>query len=272
MLRIGDFSKLTHVSIRMLRHYDETGLLKPARIDHETGYRYYAAAQLLRLHRILALQDLGFSLKQIGHLLEQDLSTEQLRGMMLQKQAELEDRVRTEQERLARAMARLNQLETPDASYDILIREVPAQWVASVREHISAHTQIGYLFERLFASLPPTQGPPVTGVIWHDDSFVEGDIDAEALVTLPGPLAETPPGIQVYPLPAFTMATVIHQGTYLRLPQAYDALVRWLDVSGYRIAGPNREIYLHYTLPSRPDDETFITEIQFPIERVQSFP
>ena len=82
MLKVGDFSRLSLVSIKALRYYDELGLLKPARVDEFTGYRYYTAEQLPRLNRILALKDLGLSLEQIGVLLNKGVSSEELRGML----------------------------------------------------------------------------------------------------------------------------------------------------------------------------------------------
>lgn len=266
MLKIGDFSKLAQVSIRMLRHYDELGILTPAHIDRETGYRYYTAAQLPRLNRVLALQDLGFSLKQVAALLAEDLPTEQLRGMLRQKQAELEDHVRSEQERLARAAARLHQLEDDGAPVDVVIKEIPAQPVASVRDTIGAHAHIGSLFDRLFGQLAPLRLGGLPVVIWHDDSFTEGDIDAEALVYLDH-LPEVGGDVRVYTLPSVTVASVVHAGAYQTLPLAYGALMRWLDVSGYHIAGANRELYLHHGTPPRQDDPSYVTEVQFPVER-----
>jgi DNA-binding transcriptional MerR regulator len=267
MFRIGDFSKLAQVSIRMLRHYDEMGVLKPARIDAETGYRYYAAAQMPRLNRILALQDLGFSIRQIAELLEQALSPEQLRGMLLQKQAELQDQVRAEQERLARVAARLHQMETPGSSYDIRLKEVPPIRVAAVRDTISGYGGVSYLFGQLFAHLPPyhIHGAPIS--IWHDDSHHEEGIDAEALI----PVAEEAVGngiVQVVMLAGGRMASVVHQGSYNRLTAAYDALLNWMEAGGYEIAGANREVYLHATTPVRPDDESYVTEILFPVQTV----
>jgi DNA-binding transcriptional MerR regulator len=267
MFKIGDFSKLTQVSIRMLRHYDEMGVFKPARIDAESGYRYYTAAQLPRLNRILALQDLGFSIRQIADLLEQELSTEQLRGMLLQKQAELHDQVRSEQERLARVAARLQQLETPGSSYDIRIKEVPPMQVAAVRDTISSYGSIGFLYGQLFAQIPPQhiQGAPIS--IWHDDSHKEAGIDAEALI----PVADEAQGngiVQVYRLEGGRMASVVHQGSYNRLTTAYDALVNWMEAGGYQIAGANREVYLHAATPPRSDDESYVTEILFPVQSV----
>ncbi len=88
MLKIGEFARVAQVSIATLRHYDQCGLLKPNELDPDTGYRYYSLDQLARLNRILALKELGFSLEQVAHLLEKDLSLEQLRGMFTLKQAQ----------------------------------------------------------------------------------------------------------------------------------------------------------------------------------------
>ena len=86
MLKIGDFSKLSLVSVKALRYYDELGLLKPVQVDEFTGYRYYSTSQLTRLNRILALKDLGLALEQIAQLLDQDLTPDQVRGMLKLKQ------------------------------------------------------------------------------------------------------------------------------------------------------------------------------------------
>ncbi|HBK59780.1 MAG TPA: MerR family transcriptional regulator, partial [Firmicutes bacterium] len=93
MLKIGDFSRLSLVSVKTLRYYDELGLLKPSRVHDFTGYRYYTAEQLPRLNRILALKDLGLSLEQIGVLLNKEVSSEELRGMLRLKQAEVQGRI-----------------------------------------------------------------------------------------------------------------------------------------------------------------------------------
>src|SRR5215207_4170964 len=82
MIKIGEFSKLVQVPVATLRYYDQVGLLKPVEVDRFTGYRYYSASQLPRLHRILALKGLGFSLEQIGAVLAEGLTPEQMRGML----------------------------------------------------------------------------------------------------------------------------------------------------------------------------------------------
>jgi DNA-binding transcriptional MerR regulator len=89
MFTIGDFARHGRVSVRMLRHYDATGLLRPARVDPVSSYRFYAADQLARLNRIIALKDLGFTLDQVRAMLDQQVSAEQLRGMLRPRQAEI---------------------------------------------------------------------------------------------------------------------------------------------------------------------------------------
>ena len=105
MFRIGEFSRFSRVSVKMLRHYDELGLLSPARVDPVSGYRYYSAGQLPRLNRLLALKDLGFRLEQIKVLLAEDLSLEEIRGMLKLRRAELEQQVRIASGHFAQVVA-----------------------------------------------------------------------------------------------------------------------------------------------------------------------
>ena len=87
MFKIGDFSRIARVSARLLRYYDELGLLRPQIVDSFTGYRLYSAAQLPQLNRILVLKQLGLNLDQIGKIMEQNLSAQDLRGMLMHSQS-----------------------------------------------------------------------------------------------------------------------------------------------------------------------------------------
>src|SRR6185503_33387 len=111
MFKIGDFSRLGQVSTRMLRHYDQLGLLKPGQIDRFTGYRYYTIDQLARLNRIIALKELGFSLEQVALLLAEagELSGEKLRGMLTLRRAEIARELQDKQSQLGEVEARLRQ-------------------------------------------------------------------------------------------------------------------------------------------------------------------
>src|SRR5215207_9786891 len=99
MFSIGDFASYGRVSVRMLRHYDAIGLLRPARVDEATGYRSYEASQLTRLNRIIALKDLGFTLQQVQEIVDDAVGAEELRGMLRMRRAQLEAQLDSDQAR-----------------------------------------------------------------------------------------------------------------------------------------------------------------------------
>lgn len=273
MIKIGDFSKLSRVSVKTLRYYDEMGLLKPISIDGSTGYRYYATSQLPRLNRILALKELGFSLQQIDQVLNEGVSVEQLRGMLRLKSAELQQQIAVEQERLLRIAARLSTIATEDtmSDYDVILKQVDAQLVAGSRDTLDSYPEVGRLFDEVSTYLGSVgvSGPNLLGAaIWHDDEHKTSDIDGEAVFYLNQPIPAND-RIKVYELPAITAACVIHHGAYNKFSQAYEAIGRWIEHNGYVVVGPNREVYLESSQPIRQDDDSYVTEIQFPVAKKQ---
>lgn len=268
MLKIGDFSTLAQVSIKTLRYYDEAGLLAPEWVDPESGYRYYAARQVARLHRILALKDFGFSLEEIAKLLQEGVTAEQMRGMLVLQQAEQQKRVAEEGDRLSRISSRIRLIEKEnDMSYDVVMKSLPRQKIASVRAVIGAYNQVGTLYGKVASGLGPGMecaGLPVA--LWHDFEFKEKDVDAEAGFYLKQDVAARD-GVTVHDLPETAAACTVHNGAYRRLPEAYDPLLKWVAENGYQVAGPIRELYLHCTLPVRQDDESYVTEIQVPVRK-----
>ena len=267
MLKIGDFSTLTMVSIKALRHYDELGLLKPVWVDPVTGYRYYSATQLPRLQRILALRDLGFPLERIGKILDDGVTAEQLRGMMMLRQSEQEVCVQREQEKLARLQARIQLMEQEGVmTQDVVVKELGSQWIASIRERVRAYREIGILFGKLYGKLGllAAEGPAVA--LWHDQEFKDSDLDAEVGVCIKRPVP-TPEGLQVRDLAACSVASTIHRGAFNRIGEAYGGLLRWIEANGYRIAGPTREIFIHITPPVTRENESYVTEIQVPVAK-----
>jgi len=137
MLKIGDFARAANVTVKTLRFYAHEGLLAPVYIDRFSGYRYYTTDQLPTLNRILALKDLGFSLDQIHILLRESISPDELRGMLRLKQSELQDRLKLEQDRLARVEQRLRLIEQegPEACADIVICQsikYAISWISTV--------------------------------------------------------------------------------------------------------------------------------------------
>jgi effector-binding domain-containing protein len=268
MFKIGDFSKLSQVTVKTLRYYDELGLLKPAHIDRFTSYRFYSADQLPRLNRILVLKDLGFPLEQIGRLLDADVSPEQIRGMLQLRQAELQQHIETEQARLARVEARLRHVDKEHImpAYDVVIKKIEPQMVATLRRVIPTYSHTGELFEELFNNLGSTRpvGPALS--IEHDPEYRERDVDVEAAVPV-NAAQVSGTGVTVRELEGVeTMACVIHQGPYDTITQVYEYLMEWFESNGYRISGPNRQVYLREPGP-QVDPSEYVTEVQVPVER-----
>jgi len=268
MIRIGLFSKLSQVPVKTLRYYDEIGLLEPAEIDCFTSYRYYSIDQLPRLNRILALKDLGLSLDQIARLLAEEVPAAQLRGMLRLKEVEIQQQMQQEQKKLTRVAARLKQIELEDkmSKYDVVIKEVEPQWIASVRDVIPSYPEQGGLWRELETMLSQNQvkgtGPCFT--LYHSD---EPKIDAEVCE----PIAEDVSlplhdRVQTRELPGTEVAAVIHHGAFTTISEAYEAVIKWIETNGYQFNGPSREIYLQ--LPAKIGDQNdpdTVTEIQFPV-------
>ena len=272
MFKIGEFSRLTWVPVKTLRYYDELGLLKPVEVDPFTSYRYYSASQLPRLNRILVLKDLGLTLEQIRLILEEDLTAEQLRGMLYRRQAELRQQIEEGQEMLARVESRLQQidLEGRMTTMDVVIKRVPPMWVASVRGVIASYPEQGALWNELETALR-LKGLKPNGAcftIYHDEEYVDRNINAEVCEPVDGP-AELSGRARIYELPGCeTMACYVYHGPFNGLSNAYSELLTWLSDNGYQISGVGREIYVHTgSGVTRQDDPAYITEIQFPVTK-----
>ncbi|MFF5333537.1 MerR family transcriptional regulator [Streptomyces sp. NPDC013181] len=274
MFTIGDFARYGRVSARMLRHYDEIGLLRPDRTDPSTGYRYYGAAQLARLNRIIALKDLGFTLQQVRSVLDDEVGPEELRGMLRLRRTELEAAMAAAAARLAQVEARLRSIESEGrmSTDDVAIKRVPAVRVAELTGVAGSYEPqdigpvIGPLYEWLFPLLGEagvcSSGPGIAR--YEDDPDGGGRVVVHAGVTVfapVGPVGDT--GITVVELPEFEAATIVHRGSMDAVLPTTQTLARWIDANGYRSAGYAREI----SLECPEDRDAWVTELQEPVVR-----
>lgn len=270
MFTIGDFARHGTVSIRMLRHYDAIGLLRPAHVDPFSGYRFYSGTQLARLNRVIALKELGFTLQQVRSILDEQVSAEELRGMLRLRRAELAAAIEADAARLARVEARLRTIESEGrmSSEDVVVKRVEPVRVAELSgsaagfrpEDISPVIQPLYqdLFRRLGdAGVQPT-GPSIAYYERLEDKVV---VHAGVQVAV-DPSDDY--GFQVVDLPAIDhAATIVHRGSMDDVMPAVQALGRWIDENGYRSTGHSRELYLVYA----EDKADWVTEIQEPVEK-----
>ena len=273
MFRIGEFSKIAQVSGRLLRYYDEIGLLTPNYTDPQSGYRYYTAEQLPRLNRILALKDLGFTLDQVANLLDDQVSSEEIRGMLIMKKAQIKQSLREEVARLQNVELRLSQIEREGQlwEHDIVLKRVPTTSFLSVRERGSAEALFQTMVGDIRRALPAGRHPAALGhfvAIMHSAVFEEQDMDLELGFILPAPDRILPAmssghGLTVRDLlGADTMASIVVQGWDDGLA-AYNALGTWIDTNGFQLAGPTREVFFQLKEMEHMAQDVF--EIQFPV-------
>jgi DNA-binding transcriptional MerR regulator len=274
MFRIGEFSKIAQVPGSLLRYYDEIGLLRPARIDSSTGYRYYSAKQLPRLHRILALKELGMTLDQVRRLVDEDVSAAEIRGMLTLKRAQVEQNVNEEMARLRSLEARLQQIDEAGPAYDIVIKSVPAQGFLSVRAVLpGADAALGVMRE-LVETLPNRAERAAFGhfmTLVHSETLESDRLDIELGAVYAGAddltvRLEHDRVLTVRQLAAVAaMATVVRVGGFEQNCRSYGAIGVWVEENGYRISGPGREVLIRPPRAGRLEE--MVTEIQFPVER-----
>ncbi|RBQ18830.1 MerR family transcriptional regulator [Spongiactinospora rosea] len=274
MFTIGDFATMGRVSIRMLRHYDAIGLLRPARVDPSSGYRYYEAGQLKRLNRLVALKDLGFTLAEVAKIVDADVGTAELRGMLRLRQAQVARQIAADTARLARIEARLRMIEKEGAmsTKSVTVKTVApvrVALVAGVAEsggHEDVAPVIGGLFGELFGALEQAGIAPA-GPAMATYAPAEGD---RLTVTAACPIAPDADPEAAGPLEIRTLdgigaaACYAHHGPMAGIGEGYQALATWIEDNGHRTDGTAREVYL----VAHPEpEERWRTELQMPIDQ-----
>jgi effector-binding domain-containing protein len=227
-------------------------------------------AQLVRLHRLLALRDLGFTLEQIAGLLDRDVPSEQLRGMLRLRRAQLEQSVADEQARLRRVEAHLRAIEGSNAvkSQDIVIKQTQPLRVAEARGIASGldHEHIGPLFmqlaPKLISHLQRAAADPGTLVGYYDAPEEDGRVTVHVAYEVGERSVPASDGVEVVELPVVEVASVVHRGDMENIGLVYEGLIRWIEDSGYQLAGYSRELY-HEMASDGPS----VTELQIPIAR-----
>jgi DNA-binding transcriptional MerR regulator len=269
MFRIEDFARFTRVSVALLRHYDELGLLTPSHLDVATGVGFYRADQLPRLHRILLLRDLGYTLDDIDGLLRATDSPEFDEVFTAQERRLVEALARTQAQ--LKAVRSRRALITDDAlATDVAIRPVPSLLVATLSGGIGA--DVGEMFFALERYVRDHHArahrPPLALLPEPDDETIRVAVPLARPIPTDGP-------IDVGFLdPVARMACVIHHGGPAGLPGVLQRILRWLERTGERPGGPIREVYLRSGAEgeleppaTEPVDDRagLVTEVQVPL-------
>jgi DNA-binding transcriptional MerR regulator len=280
MFSIGEFARLGTVSVRALRHYDEIGLLRPAKVDPDTGYRGYSAEQLGQLNRIVALKELGLSLAQVRQLLG-GITLDELRGMLMLRRAQLEQEIEAHKDQLRGVEARLRYIEREGAmpADDIVVKKLPAMGVVVIAEPAPAFgpeniVPVVNRAEEQFSQLRIRELVKEAGPYFI---FYEGEPGNDLMVCLALPVAEPPaelpPPARYLILPEVEEAAVtVRNGPAASIfPFVYHDLARWTEERGYQAAGPGREVFVH-SVDDVAEVSQQVFEIQLPFSRPEATP
>jgi DNA-binding transcriptional MerR regulator/effector-binding domain-containing protein len=261
---IGDFSRISRLSIKTLRYYHEIGLLKPTRVDPFSGYRYYNEASLSRARAINRLRELDFSLGEIEQILAAAQDENTLLAYMRSKLTDVEQTI-TDYQRIRGRIEAFIQTELAPAAWSGQVEEkqLADQWVASVR-YLGKYSQSGEMIEVLYqAGGLAVCGRPFS--LYYDEQPMQDQADVE--VCLPLQPETRLDGVQTRWLPGGRAWCVLHQGPYEKIWMSYRVLVDALNARGLRPLAPTREVYLKGPdALLAGDPQTYLTEIQFRVE------
>lgn len=270
MIKIGEFSVLTSISIHMLRNYDKIGLLTPKYIDESTGYRYYESSQLPIANQIVALKMMGFGLKEIVELQLQEMQIDRLKELLKNKIEDKEQEVKVIRKQLAQMENALKDLASKrEQVLSIVTKCIPDRKVASFRMKIKEFPEEGVLWEILGDECEKLNiqfsDSKYSIAIQHEINFDDNYIDVEVQRVVEN-IYEDTDKVKFYSIPSCEVASLVYQGGYSRLKDINLYLAKWITQNGLEICGPAFNIY--YISPGNEvGEEKFITEVCFPVKK-----
>jgi DNA-binding transcriptional MerR regulator len=262
VLAIGEFSRLTHLSVRTLRRYHDAGLLQPATVDDATGYRYYSADQIPTAQVIHRLRELDVPLSDVQRILRSpDPGT---RAALVSDHLQ---RLESELDRTRAAVASLRRLLRPEpAPLDVEVRAVPATTVAAVEDDV-AHDQLLAWYAGAMAELDAVVREPtgVPGGLYDNALFEAGRGHLLVYRTTAHPPHSG--RVHAMTLPAVELAVTTHVGEHHDIDITYGELGAWVVANALAVAGPVRESYLVGPRDTA-DPSAWRTEIGWPVFHV----
>lgn len=269
MLKIGEFSILSSISIYMLRNYDEIGLLKPCFVDESSGYRYYSEAQLLDANQLQALKAMGFGLKEITQALRNGIQTEVFHKLMEDKAEEKKNEIiklTRQVKQIEKSLREFNNKE--EFSCCITVKTIPARRVASYRTTIKEFSEEGILWTALMQECGKQKVqfvvPEYSMAIEHMVDLENNHIEAEVQRSVDKLYKDTE-RVKFLEIPEIPVASLTYQGGYSRINDVNPYVAKWILENHYEICGAPFNIY-HISPGNEKNEESFITEVCFPIK------
>ena len=277
MFLIGEFSKIAQVPASLLRYYDEIDLFKPIKSDRQTGYRYYSVKQLSQLNRIIALKDLGLALNQIKCLVKDEVSIDEIRGMLRLKKAQIEQTIQAEALRLKAVESRLLQLENQGQFQDddVVLKSLPPQPFLGMRSTFTGFAEamaMIFQLEKAVSKAVDAKSLSRFTCLIHGELYRDRHMDLEfgfilnRNLDISVPLSDSD-SLQVKQLPAIeTAVTAIRYGGPERGHLAYGAIGAWAENHQYQLINPGREVFI--VPPKDGHESEMVVEIQLPVKAI----
>lgn len=268
MFSIGEFSKITGLSVKTLRFYHEKGLLVPARVDAGSGYRYYDPAQVDSARIIVALRKLEFALEEISAVVTAHDDDSDILESLEQRKSQLHERMQQDRnivsiiddiirsERAARQLA-------DQAEHHVEEKVLEPLLLAGIRMTCPYH-EIGTGFSKLSRSLGRfIAGKPMC--LYYNDEYRESDADLEPCMPVRSLVDRD--GISVRELPGGRCVSLIHKGPWAEAGRSYERILKYINDHDYATTLPTREVYLKGPgMIFRGNPAKYLTEIQILIE------
>ena len=262
LYKIGMFAQMNHITIKTLRFYEEQGLLLPAHVDGENGYRYYTMNQMADIQRITALKQAGFTLDDIK-LINQGADTAYLlstkKAALLKKIAELTSQIAVID----------GYLSGPAGTLDapVLIRTIPAVTVASMKKRIDSYDELFSLMPEMGAEMERLGCRCALPEYCFTHYLEPGFRDEHILIETCEAVTEKKEDsalVKFRELPEITAACIFHKGSYSNFSESYAAILRFIEENGYKICGNIRENYID-GIWNKDREEDWLSEIQIPV-------
>lgn len=271
MLKIGDFSKLTHVSVRMLRYYDNQGLLKPAVTDPATGYRMYSARQVPELQKIILLRDLDFGVGETKELLE-NWNKSYLIQRLQDKITDIEEIILTEKKRIENIYTAITHIEADkfDQYYNVTIKSIPSYPVISLRRNVNNYFEEGKLWAELMEfvrkeHIEYDKSSQNNVAVYHDEEYLDSNVDIEVCLIVKRAGKNKDAFTYRMLEPVDHMACMMVYGPYENLAGAYRSFAEWLDKNQpFTMGNTSRQITI-IDHQDTDNPEEYLTEIQIPL-------
>jgi len=276
MFRIGEFSQIVRVSPRMIRHYEKCGLFYPAEIDKINGYRLYSASQIPLMYRIIALKDMGFSINEIGTIIDSYGDKNYLEEVLNNKSLEIKAAIEEEKKKMERLITTLGRIDKGNFTLtgeEVVLKKIPSIKVLSLREVVPDYSYQEKLWGKLYSFVQEMDYYSIIDdhviTIYHDLEYKEEKIDIEVCIVVKeyhedgnNFIFKQLDGIEY-------AATIICNGSFeIALPEGEAHLAKWIEENGYEIIGCERAYCLRHP-GNENDPDNYQTEIQFSISKIK---